>query len=85
MSFDSPAKNKSWAEQEGFGFDLWSDLGRELAMYYGSATSSDQYAASRVTMVLDADGTLILEYVDNIDTGTHPSQVLSDCEALFGP
>ncbi len=35
-------------------------------------------------MLLDADGALLLEYVDSIVVGTHPGIVLEDCRALFG-
>ena len=37
-----------------------------------------------MTRVLDADGTLVLEY-DVVPVGTHPSHVLHDVEILFGP
>jgi peroxiredoxin len=83
VSFDSPSKNDEWAIDEGFEFDLWSDLDRDLALYYGAATSPTQGAASRVTKVLDANGDLVLEYDVNF-VGTHPAQVLHDCEFLFG-
>jgi hypothetical protein len=47
-----------------------------------SRASSSGFA-SRVTKILDASGTLVLEYeVSSI--GTHPAQVLEDCIALFG-
>ncbi len=35
-------------------------------------------------MVLDADGDLVLEYLDDIDVGTHPALVYDDCVKLFG-
>ncbi len=84
VSFDTPTKNQDWAIDEGFQFDLWSDTDRTLALYYGAATSATQGSASRVTKLLDANGALILEYrVSSL--GTHPSDVLADCQALFGP
>ncbi len=84
VSFDTPTENEDWAIQEGFLFDLWSDLDRDLALYYGAATSPNQNSASRLTKVLDADGNLVLEYSVSV-VGTHPAQVLHDCEFLFGP
>lgn len=84
MSFDDPSKNQQWAIDQGFQYDLWSDEGRELALYYGAATSQTQGAASRVTRLLDADGTLLLEY-NSVSTTTSPGLILDDCEAIFGP
>ena len=83
VSFDDPATNRAWAEDEGFGFELWTDEDKTLALYYGAANSPSAGFASRVTKILDASGTLVLEYeVSSI--GTHPAQVLEDCIALFG-
>ena len=84
MSFDAPQKNQAWAEDEGFAFELWTDADRTLALTYDAATRADQAFAERVTKVLDADGDLVLEY-EKVKVGTHPGQVLADCEKLFGP
>jgi hypothetical protein len=35
-------------------------------------------------MLLGAEGNLRLEYRDNVQVGTHPAQVLEDCQAIFG-
>ncbi len=85
VSFDPPSETSAWAADEGFLFELWSDRSKELAEYYGAASGPTDPAADRVTKLLDADGTLVLEYVDNLVIGTHPAQVLADCQALFGP
>lgn len=83
VSFDDPDTNRAWADREGFGFELWTDDDKTLALYYGAASSPSAGFASRVTKILDASGTLVLEYeVSSI--GTHPAQVLEDCIALFG-
>lgn len=84
MSFDSPSENAAWSEEEGFTFELWSDLGRDLAQYYGAATSDTQSAAARITVLLDPLGELVLEYVGGVDVGTHPQHVLDDCRELWG-
>ena len=83
VSFDDPDENASWAEDEGFTFELWSDDDKTLALYYGAASSENAVVADRVSKLMEEDGTLILEYVD-VSTGTHPDQVLADCQALFG-
>ena len=84
VSFDSPEVNQAWAEDEGFLFDLWTDASKALALHYGGASSVSQRYADRVTVVLDDQGDLILEYMDSIDVGTHPAQVLSDLQQLLG-
>ena len=82
VSFDPYGENEAWAIDEGFQFELWTDEARELALHYGAATSATQGAASRYSFLIDSDGKLLLEY-KQVSTGTHPAQVLSDCEILF--
>ena len=84
VSFDSPSANEKFAEKESFTFDLWSDTDRTLAMYYGAASSADQYFADRYTYILDENGTLVLQYEDG-GNGAPPADVLEDCQTLFGP
>lgn len=84
VSFDSPAVNEAWAEDEGFNFDLWTDDDKTLALTYGAASSADQRYADRKTFILDADGYLVLEY-ETVGPTSSPEQVLQDCTALFGP
>jgi peroxiredoxin len=55
-----------------------------LGVTYGALENQRDTFVGRVTMLLDADGELLLEYVDSIDVGEHPAKVLEDCEALFG-
>lgn len=68
--------------EEGFQYEVWKDDDGDLGMYYG-ALSSPTGNPSRITKVLDANGTLILEY-QQVSTGTHPAQVLEDMQTLFG-
>lgn len=81
-SFDSPEENQAWAEDEAFEYELWSDLGRELAVYYGAADDETATTPRRLTKLLDGSGTLVLEY-ESVSVSTHPSDVLADCEMLF--
>jgi len=37
-----------------------------------------------VTVILDAEGTLLLEYRQGTGSSGHPEEVLEDCQALFG-
>lgn len=84
VSFDSPADNLAWAQDEGFQYDLWSDLDRTLALYYGAAESAEDPKPIRLSVLLDTDGAVLLEYDVGSGFGTHPAEVLEDCQALFG-
>jgi peroxiredoxin len=85
VSFNKPAANKLFKENEEFQYPLWSDLDRELALAYGAATSPSQGTAKRITVVLAPDGTWVLVY-PNVDfvLFQHVEQVLSDMTALVG-
>ena len=74
---------QEWAEEQSYEFDIWSDQDRTLGAYYGAADGPGDSVFSRVTKVTNPDGVLVLEYVDAIDTGTHPSEVLSDLLQLI--
>jgi len=39
---------------------------------------------SRVSVLLDKKGDVVLEYMEDVSAGTHPQQVLEDCTLLFG-
>ena len=70
--------------EEGFQFDLWSDSdGRTLALTYGAADDVGQSYADRLTVLLDGDGVLLLEYI-NPSVASNPQDVLDDCQVLFG-
>ena len=84
VGLDSPADNLAWSEEEGFPFELWTDSDKTLGITYGALRGQSDNGVERVTMLLDADGALLLEYVDSIVVGTHPGIVLEDCRALFG-
>ena len=81
---DSPATNQAWAEDEGFQYELWTDEDKTLGITYGALSGAGDASVARVTMLLDEKGELLLEYTSSIDVGTHPGEVLEDCEILFG-
>jgi thioredoxin-dependent peroxiredoxin len=84
VGVDTPADNQAWAEEEKFQYELWTDDDATLGMTYGALSSASDNSVSRITMLLDAKGDLLLEYTEDIVVGTHPSEVLEDCEILFG-
>ena len=83
VSFDDPDDNQDWAQDEGFAFELWTDSDKTLALYYGSIEQENSWLPGRVTRVLDAEGTLVLEY-DDVSISQGPQDVLEDCQVLFG-
>ena len=82
VSFDSPEKNETWAEDEGFSFDLWTDDDKTLALTYGAVVDDTQSYTIRITRILDTDGDLLVEY-DKVAVGTNPADVLEDCQTIF--
>ena len=85
VGFQSPSSMKNWAEKEEFQYEVWTDSDKTLAAYYDDTFSEGQAFPNRVTVLLSAEGELLLEYPTSMtgDIGTHPSQVLADCEKLF--
>lgn len=84
VSFAGPDVNARWTESQRFGFPIWTDQEKTLALHYGAVSSPGAAFPKRITKVLDASGTLVLEYVSDVDVGTHPEEVLEDCRVLFG-
>jgi len=85
VGFSGPEVTSSWAAQEGFQYDVWTDDdSRTLSLHYGAVDSAGAAFPSRVTMLLDREGDLILKYTEQVNVGTHPDRVLEDCIRLFG-
>lgn len=81
VSFNKVEKNAEWSEAEGYGFELWSDADKTLALHYGSVGSKMSPVPGRITVILDEEGEVVLRY-DDVDVGTHPADVLEDLQAL---
>ena len=75
---------QDWATEEGFEYELWQDTDHALAVHYGAASSTSSLVPGRVTVVLDGEGNQILNYDVGFGFGTHPAEVLEDCEAIWG-
>jgi peroxiredoxin len=82
VGFDSPENNKVWVDDQGYQYEIWSDTNRTLALHYGAASSIEQSYPSRITRLLDTDGTVLLEY-NNANFLSNPNNVLEDCLVLF--
>lgn len=83
MGLDDPETNQAWAEEEGYEYEIWTDNDKVLGITYGALTDESDSSVKRLTRLLDENGDLVLEYND-IDVGASPSEILSDCQALFG-
>lgn len=83
-SFNDPSANAAWVEDQNYEYEVWTDDDKTLAVYYGSVKSSLSPIPGRVTMILDEDGDLLLEYISDTGSSAHPQEVLEDCQALFG-
>jgi peroxiredoxin len=84
VGFDSPADNQAWAVDEEYTYEIWTDDNHTLAFTYGSVTSKSASTPGRVTVMLDGQGDLVLEYAAGLNISTHPEEVLADAQALFG-
>ncbi len=83
MSWCEPAAAKKWADAQKFGFEVWCDTAHTLSNAY-HAGGTRPFPA-RVTVVLAADGSEMLEYTDGISVGTHPQDVLDDLKQALSP
>ena len=83
-SFNGPNKNANWIANQNYEYEVWSDTNKTLAIHYGSVDGKLSLVPGRVTVVLDADGDLILEYLEGTGAGGHPQEALEDCQAIFG-
>lgn len=86
VSTGSPEDLQSWADQEGFQYELWQDDSRGMLATRYSADDGWFGAYARITVLLDAEGKLILEYneISDFSPGAHPEEVLADCQQIFG-
>jgi peroxiredoxin len=87
VSFNKTSSNAQFRKKESFGYPLWSDLDRELGLYYGAAKSKTTFLASRITVVLDPQGTWKLLYPSKVvskDLYNHGAIVLNDLKVLLG-
>jgi peroxiredoxin len=86
VSFDAVSNNASFCDNNEFTYDLWSDLDRELAQYYGIVDSASALFPSRKTVVLSPEGDWLLIYENpSIPDGLsgHGRVVREDIEAII--
>ena len=84
-SFDTPAENKAFAEGNGFGFRLLSDVDRVAGRAYETVRAPEEQLpewAKRRTFVIDPSGTIARVYRVK-DAGVHAAEVLEDVRAMI--
>jgi len=82
VSYDSPKKNRAFAEKYSLQFLLLSDSDRGLARAVG-ASSILLPIPKRVSYLVGADGT-VLEAYPRVTPAAHAAEVLADLEAITG-
>jgi peroxiredoxin Q/BCP len=80
VSYDSPEKNRKFAEKNGLPFLLLSDSDHELAKSVGAARALLPFA-KRVSYLVGPDG-LVLEAYPDVDPKTHAQEVLQDYQGI---
>ena len=83
VGFGPTPVNAIWVADQSYQFEVWNDVNKTLAVYYGAASSPSAFAPSRITRLLDSTGAVLLEY-NTVAIGAHPAEVLADCELIFG-
>ena len=80
VSYDSPEKNRKFAEKNGLPFQLLSDQDRTLAKAVGASRTLIPLP-KRVSYLVAGDGTVLMNYPD-VDPKNHAAEVLADYQAL---
>ena len=86
-SFDTPEENKAFADAEGFGFRLLSDVDRSVGTLYEVARAPDHDFAAlprRMSYLIGPDGVIAQAYAVK-DVAAHAAEVLADIEARRSP
>jgi peroxiredoxin Q/BCP len=80
VSYDSPEKNRAFAEKNNLPFLLLSDRDRSLAKAVG-ASRALLPVPKRISYLVDTDGTVLKAY-PSVSPSKHADEVLRDYEAL---
>lgn len=80
VSYDTPEKNRKFAEKNGLPFRLLSDSDHDLAKSVGAGRALIPLA-KRVSYLVGPDGTVLVAYPD-VEPKTHAQEVLEDYRNL---
>ena len=81
VSYDSPEKNRKFAEKNALPFRLLSDSDHDLAKAVGAARALIPLA-KRISYLVGPDGRVLVAYPD-VSPSTHAQEVLEDYRALI--
>ena len=81
VSYDSPEKNRKFAEKNGLPFRLLSDRDHELAKSVGASRALMPFA-KRVSYLVDGDG-IVLKAYPEVDPKTHAAEVIEDYRGII--
>jgi peroxiredoxin Q/BCP len=81
VSYDSPEKNRKFAEKNALPFRLLSDRDHELAKAVGAGRALIPLA-KRISYLVGADGTVLVAYPD-VQPSTHAREVLDDYREMI--
>jgi thioredoxin-dependent peroxiredoxin len=85
-SFDPPETNRAFAQKQGFGFRLLSDVDRQVGELYETKRDPSEQGAEwpkRRTYLIDPQGAIRKAYRVK-DVVAHPDEVLADLRAMQG-
>ena len=86
VSFGAPEVTKAWVDDQSFPYEVWTDTDKALARTFGAIADPEAQRPSRITVVLDEKGAVVLEYRDiGLGLAGHPQDVLDDVKALYAP
>jgi len=75
-SFDSPEKNRRFAQLYAFDFSILSDTGKKIGLGYGAARNPDDEYARRIAYVIGPDGRVV-ESHERVDAASYPREQLA--------
>jgi peroxiredoxin Q/BCP len=81
VSYDTPEKNRAFAEKNSLPFRLLSDRDHELAKAVGASRTLLPFA-KRVSYLVGSDGKVLENYPD-VDPKTHATEVLQDYRQII--
>ena len=80
VSYDTPEKNRKFAEKNELPFRLLSDGDHALAKKVGASRTLIPFA-KRISYLIGADGTVLAAY-PKVDPASHAREVLEDYRRL---
>ncbi len=81
VSYDTPEKNRKFAEKHELPFRLLSDGDHALAKKVGASRTLIPFA-KRISYLVGPDG-VVIEGYPNVDPSTHAQDVLDDYRAFI--